>query len=101
METTKERVKEKGTLTIKVLTYLMFMMFAMTTDAVGVIIPEVMKQFSLSMTAAGLMHYAPMVAIAVGGLFFGFVADKLGRKKTIIIGLSIFAFNSYLLKFRK
>lgn len=96
MENPTEKAKGTGTWTIKVLTYLMFMMFAMTTDAVGVIIPEVMKQFSLSMTAAGLMHYAPMVAIALGGLFFGFVADKLGRKKTIIIGLSIFAFNSYL-----
>jgi fucose permease len=30
--------------TIKWLTYLMFMMFAMTTDAVGVIIPELMNR---------------------------------------------------------
>lgn len=81
---------------IKWLTFLMFMMFAMTTDAVGVIIPEVMKQFKLSMTAAGMMHYTPMVAIAFGGAFLGFVADRLGRKKTIIIGLSLFALNSYL-----
>jgi len=81
---------------IKWLTFLMFMMFAMTTDAVGVIIPEVMKQFKLSMTAAGMMHYTPMVAIAFGGVFLGFVADRLGRKKTIIIGLSLFALNSYL-----
>jgi FHS family L-fucose permease-like MFS transporter len=56
---------------IKWLTFLMFMMFAMTTDAVGVIIPEVMKQFKLSMTAAGMMHYTPMVAIAFGGAFLG------------------------------
>jgi FHS family L-fucose permease-like MFS transporter len=81
---------------IKWLTFLMFMMFAMTTDAVGVIIPEVMKQFQLSMTAAGLMHYAPMVAIALAGIFLGFLADKFGRKKTIIIGLALFAGNSYL-----
>jgi len=81
---------------IKWLTFLMFMMFAMTTDAVGVIIPEVMKQFQLSMTAAGLMHYAPMVAIALAGIFLGFLADKIGRKKTIIIGLALFAANSYL-----
>lgn len=74
----------------------MFMMFAMTTDAVGVIIPEVMKQFHLSMTAAGLMHYAPMVAIALAGIFLGFLADKFGRKKTIIIGLALFSVNSYL-----
>lgn len=81
---------------IKWLTFMMFMMFAMTTDAVGVIIPEVMKQFNLSMTAAGLMHYTPMIAIALAGVFLGFLADKLGRKATIIIGLAIFATNSYL-----
>lgn len=81
---------------IKWLTFLMFMMFAMTTDAVGVIIPEVMKQFNLSMTAAGLMHYTPMIAIALAGIFLGFLADKLGRKTTIVIGLAIFAANSYL-----
>jgi len=81
---------------IKWLTYMMFMMFAMTTDAVGVIIPEVMKQFNLSMTAAGLFHYGPMTAIALAGIFLGYLADKLGRKKTIILGLSLFALNSYL-----
>lgn len=80
---------------IKLLTFLMFMMFAMTTDAVGVIIPEVMKQFNLTMTAAGLMHYTPMIAIALSGVLLGFLADRLGRKATIIIGLSIYAANSY------
>ncbi len=81
---------------IKWLTYMMFMMFAMTTDAVGEIIKEVMKQFDLSMTAAGLLHYGPMIAIALGGIMLGFLADKIGRKKTIILGLSLFAINSYL-----
>jgi FHS family L-fucose permease-like MFS transporter len=80
---------------IKLLTFLMFMMFAMTTDAVGVIIPEVMKQFNLNMTAAGLMHYMPMIAIALSGVMLGFLADRFGRKATIIIGLSIYALNSY------
>ena len=81
---------------IKLLTFLMFMMFAMTTDAVGVIIPEVMKTFNLSMTAAGLFHYGPMIAIALAGIFLGYLADKFGRKKTIILGLMLFALNSYL-----
>ncbi len=81
---------------IKWLTYLMFMMFAMTTDAVGEIIPEVMKQFNLNMTAAGLLHYCPMTAIAFAGILLGFIADKLGRKWTIIIGLALFATNSFL-----
>src|SRR5665647_851349 len=96
MYTKSGRTGAPGLTIIKWLTCLMFMMFAMTTDAVGVIIPEVMKQFHLSMTAAGLMHYAPMVAIALAGIFLGFLADKFGRKKTIIIGLALFSVNSYL-----
>ncbi|MDA7815655.1 MFS transporter [Porticoccaceae bacterium] len=81
---------------IRWLTYMMFMMFAMTTDAVGVIIPEVMKDFDLSMTAAGMLHYGPMLAIALSGILFGFLADRLGRKKTIILGLALFSITAYL-----
>ncbi len=72
------------------LTYMMFLMFAMTTDAVGVIIPELMKQFNLSMTQAGLIHYGPMAAIALAGILFGFLADALGRKAVIALGLGIY-----------
>lgn len=89
-------ISRKNLTTIKWLTFLMFMMFAMSTDAVGVIIPEVMKQFNLSMTSAGLMHYTPMIAIAFSGIFLGFLADRIGRKMTIIIGLALYAVNSYL-----
>lgn len=76
---------------IRWLTFLMFTMFAMTTDAVGVIIPEIIKEFNLSLTQASAFHYAPMIAIALSGVFFGFLADRLGRKRTIIIGLGLFA----------
>jgi FHS family L-fucose permease-like MFS transporter len=81
---------------IKYLTFLMFLMFAMTTDSVGVIIPEISKEFHLSMTAAGAFHYANMTAIALAGIFLGYLADKLGRKRTIILGLILFAISSCL-----
>ena len=81
---------------IKWLTFFMFMMFAMTTDSVGVIIPQVIKEFHLSMTVAGAFHYASMSGIAFAGIFLGYLADKLGRKKTIIFGLVLFALSSYL-----
>ena len=82
--------------TIRWLTFLMFMMFAMTTDSVGVVIPEVIKQFQLSMTVAGAFHYATMSGIALAGFFLGYLADKLGRKRTIILGLILFSLSSYL-----
>lgn len=86
---------------IRWLTFLMFMMFAMTTDSVGVIIPQVIKEFGLSMTVAGAFHYASMSGIAFAGISLGFLADKLGRKSSIVLGLVIFALSSYLFSLGK
>jgi fucose permease len=81
---------------IRWLTFLMFMMFAMTTDSVGVIIPQIVAEFGLSLTAAGAFHYATMAAIAAAAILLGFLADRIGRKPTIVLGLTLFAVNSYL-----
>jgi FHS family L-fucose permease-like MFS transporter len=88
---------EKQNITvIRWLTFLMFMMFAMTTDSVGVIIPQIVKEFKLTLTAAGAFHYATMASIAAAAILLGFLADRLGRKQTILLGLVIFAFDAYL-----
>jgi fucose permease len=81
---------------IKGLTYVMFAMFAMTTDSVGLIIPQIVKTFGLSLTAAGTFQYATMGGIAVAGFFLGHLADRYGRKATIVAGLTLFAASSYL-----
>jgi len=81
---------------IRWLTFLMFTMFALTTDSVGVIIPVIIRDFHLSMKAASAFNYVTMTAIAVAAILFGFMADRLGRKPTILLGLSLFALNSYL-----
>jgi fucose permease len=81
---------------IKGLTFVMFSMFAMTTDSVGIIIPQIVKAFRLSLTAAGAFQYATMSGIAMAGFFLGHMADRLGRKSTIVAGLTLFALTSYL-----
>jgi FHS family L-fucose permease-like MFS transporter len=81
---------------IRWLTYMMFLMFAMTTDSVGNIIADIIKEFDLSMLLAGAFHYVNMTAIALAAIFLGYLADKLGRKKTIIFGLLLFVVPSYL-----
>ena len=82
---------------VKTLTYLMFAMFAMTTDSVGLIIPEVIRTFGLSLTAAGTFQYATMGGIAVAALLFGQLADRLGRRPTIVAGLVLFASACFLM----
>jgi fucose permease len=82
---------------VKTLTYLMFAMFAMTTDSVGLIIPEVIRTFGLSLTAGGTFQYATMTGIAVAALLLGHLADRLGRRPTIVAGLTLFAVACFLL----
>ncbi|WP_460314944.1 MFS transporter [Aliiglaciecola aliphaticivorans] len=74
----------------------MFMMFAMTSDSVGEIIKEVKLEFDVSNTQASLLHSLFMVGIAFSGLFLGFLADRFGRKPTLILGLALFAASCYL-----
>ena len=87
---TTDRVRGQNLAIVKTLTYLMFAMFAMTTDSVGVIIPEVIRTLRLSLTAAGTFQYATMTGIAVGGLLLGSLADRMGRQRTIVAGLVLF-----------
>jgi len=81
---------------LKALTFMMFTMFAMTTDSVGVIIPQVIRQFGLGMTAAGSFQYATMAGISIAAIGLGFLADRFGRKTTIIAGLAVFGISCLL-----
>ncbi|MCX7677141.1 MAG: MFS transporter [Alteraurantiacibacter sp.] len=83
-------------LLLKILVFAMFAMFAMTTDSVGVVIPEVIREFDLGLTAGGSFQYATMSGIAISAIGLGFLADRLGRKATILIGLLLFAAGSAL-----
>lgn len=78
------------------LTCLMFFTFAMTTDAVGSVIPRVIEEYRLSMTAASAFQYATMLGIATGALLLGFLADRIGRQRTIILGLCLYGASSLL-----
>jgi len=69
-------------------------MFAMTTDSVGTVIPEVIKEFDLGLTAGGSFQYASMSGIALSAISLGFLADRLGRKTTILTGLLLYGLSS-------
>ena len=81
---------------LKLLIFLMFATFAMTTDLVGTIIPEVIREYRLGMTAAGSFHYASMSGIGIAAILLGFLADRIGRKGTILMGLLMYCATSAL-----
>lgn len=91
-----EAKKARGYAMVSIVTFAMFFMFGMTTDAVGEIIRLARGELNLSNTQASAFHWATMSAIALSGLFLGFLADRLGHKQTIILGLSIYGVASIL-----
>ena len=84
---TPQNSGERTWVAIKWLACMLFFTFAMTTDAVGVIIPEVIKEFKISLTEAGAFHYTTMIAIALSGIGLGHLPDKIGHKNALVIGL--------------
>ena len=81
---------------ISALTFAMFFMFAMTTDAVGEIIKIAKVEMGLSNIEASAFHWATMIAVAGSGIGLGFLADRMGRKSAIILGLGIYGIASAL-----
>lgn len=81
---------------LKGLVFAMFAMFAMTTDSVGTVIPQIIQQFNLGLTAAGSFQYASMAGIALSAIALGFLADRFGRKRTILLGLAIYGASTAL-----
>lgn len=83
------------------LAWLMFLVTAMTTNVVGVLIPEVARAHGLNLTEAGGLQYATMAGIALAGLFLGGMADRRGHRTTVLIGLALFAVASVLIAFNR
>jgi len=76
---------------IRWLTYGMFFMFAMTTDSIGVIIPQVLAEYRLNLSLAGSLQTATMTGIALAGFGLGHLADRFSRAFSIRGGLGLFA----------
>lgn len=72
----------------------MFFMFAMTTESIGEVIKLAKEEMGLTNTEASALHWTTMGALAISGMFLGFLADKYGRKTTIILGLAMYGIAS-------
>jgi fucose permease len=90
------RIQTFSSAIILLLTYLMFLVFALTVDSVGGIIPQLIETFQLSQTVASAFHYVTMGGFGLSGFILGFVADRFTRKFMVILSLALFSGNSLL-----
>lgn len=62
----------------------------------GATLPVLLEALKMDPAQAGLIGSCALVGAAVGALLFGFMADKIGRKKVIIICTILFSVGSIL-----
>lgn len=65
----------------------------------GTVLPVLMEQWSLDPVVAGTMGSYGLFGMMFGAIIFGILADKIGRKKVILINVVIFSFFTFLCAF--
>lgn len=81
---------------------LMFMLFLVITfdgyDVViyGAVVPSLIEEWGISGVTAGAIGSYTVIGTAIGAMMFGMLADKMGRKKIILLTTFLFSFFTFL-----
>jgi AAHS family benzoate transporter-like MFS transporter len=62
----------------------------------GAAVPTLLKLFNMSPARAGVIGSYALIGAAVGALVLGPLADKIGRKKTILVCAAIFSLATFV-----
>ena len=68
---------------------IIFFLISFITNIIGPLIPDIIKSFNLSLTAAGILPFSFFIAYGLFSLPSGYLIEFYGEKKIIIIGLLI------------
>ncbi len=71
------------------LLFLAYFTFGMITNVLGVVIPEVIHDYHLSLFVAGILAFAFFVAYGLFSIPTGLLMDRLGAKPLIVGGLTL------------
>ncbi|MFB3922674.1 MAG: sugar MFS transporter [Terriglobia bacterium] len=67
--------------------FLAYFTFGMITNVLGVVIPEVIKEYQLSLFAAGFLAFAFFVAYGICSIPAGLLMDRWGARPMVLAGV--------------
>ena len=71
--------------------FLAYFTFGMITNVLGVVIPEVIKEYHLSLFAAGILAFAFFLAYGLCSIPTGLLMDRLGARPMVLVGVLLMA----------
>ena len=80
------------------MTFMIFLIVS-STDIYISSLPDITKYFDVSVNISTITLSGYTLGLALFGLFVGILSERFGRKKILLIGLSVYTISSYLIFF--
>jgi MFS family permease len=68
-----------------------WMLDAFDVTLFAMVLPAVRAELGLSAAAAGILGSATLIAAAVGGVLFGWIADRYGRTRALMLSVALYS----------
>lgn len=71
-----------------------WMLDAMDVMLYSLVLTYLIREFAMTTRTAGLLNSLTLVASALGGFLFGFLADRIGRKRALMASILVYSIAS-------
>src|SRR3989475_12347725 len=61
----------------------------------ALVLAHIMRDLDMSKATAGLLNSLPLLASGIGGVSFGFIADRIGRKRALMLSILTYSVCSF------
>ena len=68
-----------------------WMLDAMDVMLFSLVVVYLMREFSMDTRTAGFLNSLTLVASAIGGFLFGFLADRIGRTRALMLSILVYS----------
>src|ERR1700692_4096782 len=66
-----------------------WMLDAMDVMLYSLVLAFLMREFAMDTRTAGFLNSLTLIASAIGGLLFGWIADRIGRTRALIVSIAL------------